>query len=149
MEAGASEEELRELMVELVEVQFAVEGLELTEELFESSVDEGLETMTSPWMQFFLFHDPAPVLAQVECPVLAMNGTLDVQVSYRQNLPAIEEAMFESGGDITIVELEGLNHLFQPATTGAVSEYGAIETTFDPVALEVIRDWLLEVTDVD
>jgi len=149
MEAGASEEELRELMVELVEVQFAVVGLELTEELFESSVDEGLETMTSPWMQFFLFHDPAPVLAQVECPVLAMNGTLDVQVSYRQNLPAIEEAMFESGGDITIVELEGLNHLFQPATTGAVSEYGAIETTFDPVALEVIRDWLLEVTDVD
>ena len=52
--AGASEEELRELMVELVEVQFAVEGLELTDELFESSVDEGLETMTSPWMQFFL-----------------------------------------------------------------------------------------------
>lgn len=149
MEAGASEEELRERMVELVEVQFAVEGIEISEELFDSAVDEGLETMTSPWMQFFLFHDPAPVLAQVQCPVLALNGTLDVQVSSSQNLPAIVDAMINAEGELTVIELEGLNHLFQPATTGAVSEYGQIETTFAPFALEEIRDWLLEVTDVD
>lgn len=149
MEADASEEELREQMAELVGVQLAAAGVELTEEVYEEAIDEGLETMMSPWMIFFLFHDPAPVLAEVRCPVLALNGTLDVQVSYSQNLPAIEEAMLVAEGELTIVKLEGLNHLFQPAITGAVSEYGQIETTFDPMALEVMSDWVLEVTDAD
>jgi hypothetical protein len=76
-----------------------------------------------------------------------MNGTLDVQVSSKQNLPPIEKAIRRAGGDITIVELEGLNHLFQPATTGAVSEYITIETTFDPAALEILSDWILEKTE--
>ena len=48
-----------------------------------------------------------------------------------------------------MIEFVGLNHLFQPATTGAVSEYGQIEITFDPTALEVIGDWVQEVTDAD
>jgi hypothetical protein len=42
-----------------------------------------------------------------------------------------------------------LNHLFQPATTGAMSEYGQIEITFDQEALGVMGAWLLEVTDDD
>ena len=64
-------------------------------------------------------------------------------------MPAIEEAMVFSEGELTVVEFEGLNHLFQPATTGAISEYGQIEITFDPEALEVIGDWVQEVTDAD
>lgn len=147
--AGASGNDLREQMTELIEYQLDAEGLEISEELFEQAVDEGIETMSLPWMQFFLFHDPALVLAKVTCPVLAMNGTKDVQVSSTQNLPVIEAAMNEVGGDITIIELDGLNHLFQPAITGAVSEYGIIETTFDPTALETMSDWLMEVTDDD
>jgi hypothetical protein len=100
-------------------------------------------------MQFFLFHDPAPVLAKIKCPVLAMNGTKDVQVDSKQNLSVIESTIKEAGGDVTIVELEGLNHLFQPAVTGAVGEYAQIETTFDPKSLLIISDWILEVTDYD
>ena len=136
-------------MSELVHIQLSVQGLELSEELVEGAIDEGLNVLASPWMQFFLMYDPTPVLAQVHCPVLAMNGTKDVQVSSRQNLPPIQQAMEETGGDITIVELEGLNHLFQPANTGSVDEYTAIEITIDPIALEVMRDWVVEVTDND
>ena len=91
-----------------------------------------------------MFYDHVPVLAKLTCPVLAMNGTLDVQVSSKQNLPPIEKSIRDAGGDITIVELEGLNHLFQPAVTGAVSEYMTIETTFDQSALAIISDWILE-----
>jgi fermentation-respiration switch protein FrsA (DUF1100 family) len=149
MEAGASEDELREQMTELVDVQLEIEGVEFSEEVYEEAIEDGLKTMTLPWMKFFLFYDPAPVLGELRCPVLALNGTLDVQVSYKQNLPAIEEAMVSSEGELTVVEFEGLNHLFQPATTGAISEYGQIEITFDPEVLEVMGDWVLEVTDAD
>jgi fermentation-respiration switch protein FrsA (DUF1100 family) len=76
-------------------------------------------------------------------PVLALNGTLDLQVSAEQNLPAIEAALARSGNtDVTIQRLDRLNHLFQTADTGQVSEYGQIEETFSPEALAIISDWL-------
>jgi uncharacterized protein len=147
MGAGASEDELREQMADLVKIQFSVQGIQMSPELFLQAINEGLETMRLPWMQFFLFHDPAPVLAKIDCPVLAMNGTKDVQVDSVQNLSAIEEVKDTFNRDITIVELDGLNHLFQPATTGSVGEYAQIETTFDPEALAIMAEWIVEVID--
>ena len=47
---------------------------------------------------------------------------------------------------MTVVELEGLNHLFQTAETGAPSEYATIEETFSPNALAVIGNWILKQT---
>ncbi|MGE3172147.1 MAG: alpha/beta hydrolase family protein [Planctomycetota bacterium] len=98
----------------------------------------------TPWFRCFLTHDPAAVLRRVRCPVLAMNGALDLQVVPAQNLPAVEAAL-KAGvcEDITCVELPGLNHLFQECGTGAPSEYQAIEQTFAPAALATLRDWLL------
>ena len=147
MESDASEEEIREQMAELVKIQLSAQGLEVTEEIYEQAINEGLETMKLPWMQFFLFHDPAPVLEKIKCPVLAMNGTKDVQVDSVQNLTVIREVKENFDRDITIVELEGLNHLFQPATTGSVAEYAQIETTFDSEALAIMTEWIDEVTD--
>ena len=40
--------------------------------------------------------------------------------------------------------LPGLNHLFQTANTGSVTEYAQIEETFSPAALTVIGDWIAE-----
>jgi len=149
MEAGASDTEVVHLMIELVLMQTEIQGLDLDEALLEEAVDDGMNQMFSPWMQYFLFYNPAIALAEVDCPILAMNGTLDLQVDAYQNLPAISRSVEGAGGNLTIVQLEKLNHLFQPATTGAISEYGQIETTFDPKALEIMGDWVLEVTDVD
>jgi hypothetical protein len=39
--------------------------------------------------------------------------------------------------------LPGLNHLFQNCETGLPNEYGIIEETFDPEALEIISEWIL------
>jgi uncharacterized protein len=39
-----------------------------------------------------------------------------------------------------------LNHLFQTGKTGLLNEYGQIEETFAPVALETISKWVLEQT---
>jgi hypothetical protein len=38
--------------------------------------------------------------------------------------------------------LQGDNHLLQPCTTGSLEEYGEIETTIDPLALDEIVQWL-------
>ncbi len=141
--------DIRAAMLELVDLQLQSQHITVTSDEFNEVAEGGLEQFESPWFQWFIFYDPALVLAQMTCPILAMNGTLDTQVSSTQNLPAIEAAITSGGGQVTIVELEGLNHLFQKATTGGISEYGQIETTIEPVALEVMSSWLAEVTDYD
>ncbi len=105
----------------------------------------GIKAITTPWMRYFLTYDPRPTLARVRCPVLAINGELDLQVPCRENLDAIEKAI-RSGGNprVTTRSLPGLNHLFQPTKTGAPSEYASIEQTFAPDALTLIGDWILE-----
>jgi fermentation-respiration switch protein FrsA (DUF1100 family) len=106
---------------------------------FESS----LPALLSPWMRMFLAYDPRPALRRVTVPVLAMNGTHDLQVPYRENLPAIEAAL-EAGGnrDYRIVPMPGLNHLFQTAPTGNPSEYEALTETFAPAALDLLTTWI-------
>jgi pimeloyl-ACP methyl ester carboxylesterase len=106
-----------------------------------------VQMVLTPWFRHFLDYDPRPSLRKVTCPVLALNGEKDVQVDAKVNLKAIEAALKEAGNkDITTRELPGLNHLFQTCKTGAVSEYGAIEETFAPAALEMIGDWILRRT---
>lgn len=107
------------------------------------SLKTQLNVLMSPWMQFFLRYDPAPTLAKVRCPVLALNGSLDTQVVASQNLPAIDAALKAGGNkDYSVVELPGLNHLFQSAKTGAPNEYITIEETMSPAALQATGDWV-------
>jgi hypothetical protein len=62
-----------------------------------------------------------------------------------QNLPLIRKALEEAGNKhFEIDEMPGLNHLFQTAKTGAVSEYAEIEETIAPVALEKMGSWILK-----
>jgi uncharacterized protein len=110
-------------------------------------IDKGLEQLLNPWLRFFLTYDPRPALMKVKCPVLALNGSLDLQVAPKENLAAIEEALKAGGNkNYTVKELPGLNHLFQKAKTGAVSEYSTIEETISPGVLEIISKWIFEQT---
>jgi len=107
---------------------------------------EGQATsINTAWFRFFFNYDPAPTLAKVRCPVLALNGSLDLQVPPDQNLPPIRAALARNRR-AEVIELPGLNHLFQPAKTGAPAEYVKIETTLDPAALETITAWILKQT---
>jgi len=110
------------------------------------AIDTQLEAMNTPWFRFFLTYDPYPALTKVGCPVLALIGENDVQVPAETNLPAIEKALKEGGNtDFKILKPEKLNHLFQTSKTGAISEYGQIEETFSPNALELLENWIWEV----
>jgi hypothetical protein len=92
-----------------------------------------------------LTYDPRPTLAKLRMPVLALDGSKDLQVLAEQNAPALREAL-KADRQATVVELPGLNHLFQTATTGAPSEYATIEETISPAALNLISDWVVKHT---
>jgi pimeloyl-ACP methyl ester carboxylesterase len=111
----------------------------------EAAVNAQIKQITSPWFRYFLTYDPRPALRKVHCPVLAIDGEKDLQVSPKQNLPQIEAALREGGNkDFTVRELPGLNHLFQTATKGTPDEYAKIEETISPTALKLMGDWILE-----
>ena len=98
---------------------------------------------TDPWWRYFARYDPAPVLAQIRVPVLAINGSLDRQVVARENLEGIAAAL-RHAPDVTVRELPDLNHMFQAAPTGALGEYGDIKETFAPAALELVSGWITQ-----
>lgn len=106
-------------------------------------LDSRFEESTTPWFRFLISYDPGPALRALKQPVLALNGSLDVQVPPAQNLPAITWEL-EAGGnkDYEVVKLAGLNHFFQTATTGSPAEYGEIEETISPAVLNLIAEWI-------
>jgi uncharacterized protein len=109
----------------------------------EQRLKSQLPGLMSPWYRYFLAYDPRPTLERVRCPVLALNGSKDSQVSPELNLPAIEAALHKGGNkDVTAEIVPGANHLFQDAKTGAVSEYSEIEETMSPTVLETIAAWV-------
>lgn len=102
--------------------------------------------ITSPWMLSFLQLDPALYLEKVKCPVLAVNGSNDLQVP-PSNLKAIEEALIRGGNhNVTVKEFPGLNHLFQECETGSPANYASIEQTIAPEVLEKMSSWIIDVT---
>lgn len=119
-------------------------GAELSEN---EQIKRAVQQLSSPWMRYFLTYDPAPALRQLNCPVLTLNGDKDLQVDAEQNLPAIEAAL-EAGGNqqFTLRRFPDLNHLLQKAETGMIDEYGTIEQTVNPAVLNLVTDWIQEVT---
>jgi alpha-beta hydrolase superfamily lysophospholipase len=108
----------------------------------ETNATNAAATISSGWFRGLLAYDPRVALTKVTVPVLAVNGAKDLQVLSGQNLPAIKAAT-SANRDVTTVELPGLNHLLQTATTGAAGEYADIAETVAPSALKVIGDWIV------
>ena len=111
----------------------------------ESRLNYEAGRVTAAAYRYFLKLDATPFLRKVKCPVLAMGGAKDCQVPSGKNLRGIEKTLKAAGNQNCVVkELPGLNHMFQTAVTGAVSEYGKIEETIAPAALKSITEWVLK-----
>lgn len=170
---GQSEEQIHEILNELREVysilKSDIDESEMKERLkrkyqqrFDKMSDEEkqrfgdlntymemeIRIATSPWFRAFLKFDPRPILEKVKCPVLAVIGEKDLQVPPKENLPAIEDALKRGGNkNFKVTELPNLNHLFQTSQFGTISEYGIIEETMSPPALETMLNWLNEILE--
>jgi pimeloyl-ACP methyl ester carboxylesterase len=106
-------------------------------------VSQEFKALNTPWFRYFIAFNPADYLTKVKCPVLAINGTLDMQVNSDANLNGIKTSLLKAGNKkFEIVPIPGLNHLLQKATTGSLSEYAEISETVNPIALEKVSNWI-------
>lgn len=94
------------------------------------------------WLQFFMNYDPVDNLSKLKIPVLALNGSADIQVTAEENINGIKQALTKGKNkkfEATI--LPNLNHLFQTCTSPS-QPYGDIEESFSPTALWLISNWI-------
>ncbi len=104
-----------------------------------------VQQLSTVWFNYFIQINPAIYLSKVKCPILALNGEKDVQVAAADNLKAIQKnASKNKNTDITIMQLPGLNHLFQHCNKCTVDEYGDLEESFSTDALQIIGDWIIK-----
>ena len=122
-----------------------LEGTPEGEGTSETMIEAQAKRWVNNWMIYFLKYDPRPALRKIDIPVLAMIGEKDMQVTSEENLSETKKALEKSeASHFKLKELEGLNHLFQTAETGSTSEYGQIEETISPKALEMILNFIKE-----
>ena len=98
--------------------------------------------LTSPWSRYFFDFDPQAQLSKVQCGVLLLNGTADLQVSARRNMTPLYKALRRAKRSATSYRLDGVNHLFQPAPTKWPMINGVQQATFSPEALKLIYNWI-------
>jgi len=140
-----SKEELKKGLTEMLSEGFdSLPEAEREYEEKEKFIEEGLKMMLDDWFLYFMQFDPANYLTKVKCPVLAINGELDMQVTPKENLEGIKSSLANAGNkNVTIKEFKSLNHLFQKSETGAPSEYPKLEETFNEEAMKLVSDWIL------
>lgn len=107
------------------------------------TIDQMAGRLFLPWMRYFLKYDPETTLAKIKIPVLALNGEKDIQVAAKENLAGFDKFLTQAGNkNFRTISFPNLNHFFQHAETGAVSEYASIEETISPEVLNIIREWI-------
>ncbi len=108
-------------------------------------VAQSIAQVESEWFLNFLRHDPADEISAVSCPVLALYGSLDIQVPPELNLQPMQMALSDNSLSSVIV-INGANHLFQAAVDGSVEEYATLEPEFIDGFESTVSDWILDVT---
>ena len=95
------------------------------------------------WLNYFLNYQPAENLSKIKIPVLALNGSYDIQITCTENLAGIDAALKKAGNKhYQIKELPSLNHLFQTSKAKGQS-YEAIDETFNAEAANMAANWIL------
>jgi uncharacterized protein len=97
--------------------------------------------LTPTFVRQELKDDPLQYLKQVHVPVLALVGSLDRIVPAGPYVDAMRPVLKTIPGSEVRV-LPGLNHVMQTARTGSPQEFGTIEQTMAPLALETIDVWI-------
>jgi len=110
-----------------------------------ADVDQAMLYARLPYMRFILAADPTPALRQLRVPILVLEGSKDLIGPPDLNLPAMRKALARDR-DVTIVELPGLNHFFQPAQTGLPEEFAKIDVTLAPEVMTTLFPWIAKHT---
>ncbi len=117
----------------------AANGVRLPQQIIQSL--KMTQSTRAPWVDSFLTINPREYLANVKCPVLAINGEKDMQVN-PDNLSVIKEFVPKA----ETMLMPDLNHLLQHAVTGEITEYDEIRETISPDVLEAIVQFIKKQT---
>ena len=124
-------------------MQYYPDSLKLSGDQLSQYTHRRAVSLLSPWFQHYLQIKPSDYNSKITKPLLALNGTLDLQVPYQENLIGIQNALKKAGNQqFELVALEGLNHMFQSAFTGSPLEYAKLTETFNQEAMDIILEWV-------
>lgn len=100
--------------------------------------------MYVPWFKYFLQYDPASELKKSSCPVLAVYAGKDIQVLAHQNRDPMEKILKQSRqpGKYKVVEVSGVNHLFQTCVSCTLEEYATLSETFSEDVMKMMVEWM-------
>ena len=102
-----------------------------------------VEELTTPWYRAYLAFDPQAKLAEVQCPVLLLNGTDDAEVNAASNLTALEKGL-KGNKRLTVRRLPGVQHWFQTPTAELIANAnGSVDAVVSATMLDAVRDWVL------
>jgi hypothetical protein len=104
-----------------------------------SKMLEQYAPLTNPWFYYFIKMEPKDYIRQITVPAWAAFAEKDKQVNAKSNKKALDKMAMPN---IMTQCFDGLNHLFQAAETGAISEYSTISETFNPKVLEELAAWV-------
>ncbi|WP_235297517.1 alpha/beta hydrolase family protein [Portibacter marinus] len=144
-----SDEDLRSGIEKILRERFQLLSEEDLEEIgdVDAEIASQVKSVSNPWFRYFISFEPEVYLSKLSIPVLAVNGSLDLQVLSKSNLEGIMQNLEKAGNkNFTVKEFEGLNHLFQVSKdgTGSPNEYGALEETFNEEVIAFVTDWILK-----
>jgi pimeloyl-ACP methyl ester carboxylesterase len=110
----------------------------------EKTIEQESSKIAIPWVAYFMRINPDTYWSKLKIPVLALNGSKDLQVLPKENLAGIKASLEKAKNkNFEIQEFPNLNHLFQEANTGLIEEYGQIEQTISPKVLDAMSTWIL------
>lgn len=129
-------------LLRLLRVDVAASQLKRMDRLKASTEDvirmQGVVKVNAKWFKEFMAHDPAPALAKVAVPLLAITGAHDVQVD-----PADLDVM----RDLVTAPLEthlldGVNHILRLGDPSPTTYKKQINDPLDPRVAELLADWI-------
>ncbi len=96
------------------------------------------------WEQqrLFFHYDPAPALAALRCPVLALFGAKDSGIPVEKNRSRWQEALTRGGHrEHALIVVPAANHIMFEAKTGSMFEIPSLDR-FVPDYRRILLDWL-------
>ena len=110
-----------------------------------NTAEQESSKISIPWFTYFMKINPDVYWSKLKIPVLALNGSKDLQVISKENLAGIKASLEKAKNKkIEILEFPNMNHLFQESKIGSVEEYGQLEQTIAPAVLDKMSTWILK-----
>src|SRR5574343_76704 len=132
-------------LTKYIESRYAIAPKEFTDETSLPNYQMGIIMMlNNDWGRQFLGFQTATYLKKLKVPVLAINGSKDIQVPPVSNQAGFSKNFSKKSlTQSKAIVVEGLNHLFQTCSTCTISEYGELEETFSDVVLKEMATWII------